>query len=122
MDTDAIKTKLGIDPTSGESIKQALLAELEQIEHLAATSTVASDMAVLKSRAAVVLGHLGSMHAAFGDDIRALKAGLSELVAKVEGLAGKVNAPPPPPPPPPPAPPEPPAEIVPPVPVPENAA
>lgn len=62
MDMDAIgatiKTKLGIDIASDEAVVQGLMAELIEIAHKAETSTVPSDLAVLRAQALPIIGQL----------------------------------------------------------------
>lgn len=113
----AMTGKLGIDTTSPETIAAAIRAELGEIAHLAETSTVASDLAVLRARALPLLGWLAQFGQgaaeAWKPEADKLGAGFSvvkeavdqlwqmhgELAAKHDELAAHVTAPAAPPPP-----------------------
>lgn len=95
MDLDTLKTKLGIG-----DIREAIMAELELIAHQVETSTVASDLAVLRSRAVTLLGHLASgVHEFVGDlanRISSLEDSHAVLAARHDALEEQVTAPAPP--------------------------
>lgn len=77
MDLDALLHRLGI-----VDVRAALKAELEDIAHRVENSTVASDLAVLRSRALAIVAHLESGAHEF----------LANLANRVSELEGKHDA------------------------------
>lgn len=94
MDLDALLHRLGI-----VDVRAAQKAELEDIAHRVENSTVASDLAVLRSRALAIVAHLESgaheFLANLANRVSELEGKQDALAAKHEALEEQVTAPPP---------------------------